>query len=168
MVSTLQAEHKACTGENRLLHDQVMSLQAQLITWQAESEKHRLASEQHRHEFWVFAKLFDNRKAAIAEEHQVELKALHEKISALETESRIVSKQHLRYCQHNSQLCQLIHSLHIYVGEMETEFSAALQSKTSELVLLQANLSTHKEQLGIIKAGVHRAAAFLAELHART
>jgi hypothetical protein len=181
MVATLQQGNIAYKVENRTLHDLVVSLQTQLSVCQHESEKHRLASEQHRHEFWVFTKVFDNRKAAIAEEHQSQLKALQDQIDSLETESRLMSTQNLRYCQHNDQLCQLIHSLNLYVDEMEKGFSTALQSKTSELVLLreqhsntlqtmqeqQAKLNVHSEELGIFKAGVHRAALFLAALDAR-
>ena len=180
-IASLEKEVDHLKNDNTTLKDLIMSLNSQILECREESELHRLDSERHRNEFWVFARLFSDRKATLAKDHQEELKRLQEKIDTLEVESIHMSRQYLRYCQHNSQLCQLVDSLNIYVSEIETRFADLLQRKCSELGTLRSQYEdalettrslklSHdalKGELDIFKAGIHRAAAFLAELGTR-
>lgn len=136
-----------------------------------EVEALKVRSDNYRNELWTFARLFRDRRDTIEKEHREEIEDWKRRHSALATDLVLASQQCLRYHQHNGDLCQLVDSLNIYVCELENRFNEVLQSKSAELESVRRrhddsmeNLRSRDERLDLFKAGVRRAAAFLAEL----
>jgi chromosome segregation ATPase len=181
IIETMEKEVGDSRRENKSHAALIQSLQEKIDECIEESERHKKDSERHRHELWVFARLFSDRKASIAAEHQADLKCLQDRLDSLVSESYHTSRQCLRYSQHNQQLCQLVDSLNLYIADMEIRYTDVIQIKASELGVLhaqhcdalsaakclQSRVDAQTKEQEIVKAGISRAAAFLAALGAR-
>ena len=121
-------------------------------------------------------------------QHRDALQIHQANVYTIEADSRHSLRQYLRHFKYSDQLCRQIESLNIYVGEMEAELTrvscqfeacnVALQSKTTELGLLQVQLKdelqSHQAKVDALqgelqtsKHGIHRVMTFLAELASR-
>jgi chromosome segregation ATPase len=162
IIASLENENGVYAQDNVSLSEVIKSLETQLAGCRDESEKYKNDSERHRHELWVFCRLFSNRKSAIEAEHQEALKQLKDKIITLETDSSHIIRQYHRHVRCNDQLCRHIESLNVYIGEIEAESShlalqleactVSLQIKSTELGLLQAQ---HSDALQSNQANIY-------------
>lgn len=211
IITTLEEENYGLKNNTTELTDIIQSLESNISSCMAESELHRLESQKHRNELCVFVRLFNERKKQIDEEHreeldclqekltierrkdlnclqekltmkhQEELNCLQEKVEALVAESFHTSRRHLRYCQHNEQLCQLVDSQNIYLSEIETRFTEILHERSDEvgklrdkydlslktIQSLKASNDAREMDARVFKEGINRAADFLTELGSR-
>lgn len=162
IISSLENKNRAYEQDNRSLSGAVNSLETQLTKCRDESEKYKNDSERHRHELWVFCRLFSNRKSTIEAEHQEALKQLKDRIITLEADSCHIVRQYHRHVKCNDELCRHIESLQIYIGEIEAESShlalqfeacaVSLRIKSTEVDLLQAQ---HSDALQSHQANVY-------------